>query len=97
MVINIKGEYKMKKLSANGMIVCASLLMTGITSTLNANTTHPSFTAPIQINQGISYTASGKTDRKTAVLFQQLMRNNKNLQIHAEVAEKPAPQRSRQL
>ncbi len=87
----------MKKLSTNGIIVCASLLITGITSTLNANTTHPRFTATNQINQDISYTASGKTDRKTAMLFQQLMRNNKNLQIHAEVVKRPAPQRSRQL
>ncbi len=92
-----KGEYKMKKSSTNGMIVCASLLLAGITSTLNANATHPTFTAPNQINQEISYTASGKTDRKTAVLFQQLMRNNKNMQIHAEVAKRPVPQRDRQL
>ena len=84
----------MKKLSTNGIIVCASLLLTGITSTLNAHTTHPRFIAP---NQNVSYNASDKTDRKAAMIFQQLVRNHKNLQINAEVAKKHAPQRGQQL
>ena len=87
----------MKKLSANGIIVCAGLLMTGITSAINASTAQSTITAPTKNYQNISYTASGKTDRKTAMLFQQLIKNNKNLQIHAKVIKKPAPKRNRQV
>lgn len=86
----------MKKLSANGIIVCAGLLMTGITSAINAGTAQSIISAPKQNFQNISYTSSGKTDRKTAMLFQQLMKNNKGLEVHAKVLRKPAPSQNYQ-
>lgn len=86
----------MKKLSAHGIIVCTGLLMTGITSAINASTAQSTIAAPTINYQNISYTASGKTDKKTAMLFQQLMKNNKGLEVHAEVVRNPAPKQNHQ-
>ena len=44
--------------------------------------------------QSISYTATGKTDRRTAILFKQLMKNNPNIQVSAQIVKKASPARS---
>ena len=79
----------MKKNTGNALILGAATLLAGVTSTNSLDAANNTHNAIQQTTQNVSYTAHGKTDRKTARLFQQLMQNNRNLQIHAEVIKKP--------
>ena len=73
-----------------------SLVVMGLTSmaslVANANNV-PVNTAK---TQQISYTATGKTDRQTAKLFKQLMKNNPNIQVSAQIVKKARPTHSSQ-
>lgn len=80
---------KMKKNTGNALILGAATLLVGVTSTNSLDAANNTHNAIQQTTQNVSYTAHGKTDRQTARLFQQLMQNNRNLQIHAEVIKKP--------
>lgn len=77
--------------SRNTLLLCSAILVTGIVSA-NKSETINTPTANKNATHNMSYTAHGKTDRKTARLFRQLLQNNPNLKIHAEVIQKPAYQ-----
>ena len=80
--------------SRNTLLLCSAILVTGIVSA-NKSETINTTTANNHATHNISYTAHGKTDRRTARLFRQLLQNNPNMQIHAEVIQKPAYQNRR--
>ena len=48
-----------------------------------------------QPTKSVTYTASGKTDIRTAKLFQQLMQNNPNIQVTTQVIHKAKKARKR--
>lgn len=66
----------------------ASLFAAGLTGmvglVINSATASPN----VSNNQSITYTASGKTDRQTAKLFKQLMQNNPNIQVSAQIVKR---------
>jgi hypothetical protein len=88
-----KGLYFMNFLSKNGLIVCASLMISGIASAA-AHNYNDNKTRSVQntIPHNISYTAHGTTDARTARMFRQLLKNSQALQVTASV-KKSKPER----
>lgn len=68
----------MKLFSRNGLILstslCAAVILSGIVS---AN--------KVEASSAVSYTATGKTDMRTARMFKKLLKNSQYLQVHASV------------
>lgn len=83
-----KGHYyNMKIFSGKILLLGAASILAGTLATTASATTINGLTGLSKsvTENGVFYTAHGKTDRKTAKLFKHLMENNSNLQIHAEV------------
>lgn len=83
---------KMNKNSRNALILGTATLFAGVTVTNTLDAANNTQNTIEKTTQSVSYTAHGKTDIKTARLFKQLMQNNRNLQIHAEVIKQPVRQ-----
>jgi len=84
----------MKILSKNKLAIFAAVLLTGAAYANKANTNmgnHASGAVNHSM-KNLSYTAHGKTDRRTAMLFQQLLKQQKNhnLQVHVDVTKRAA-------
>jgi len=92
LIKNNKGALKMKKNSRNTLILGTATLLAGVAATNTLDAANNTQNTIEKTTQSVSYTADGKTDIKTARLFKQLMQNNRNLQIHAEVIKQPARQ-----
>lgn len=80
----------MKIFSGKKLLLCVATILTGtLAGTASANNTIDlsglTGLSKSSNEHGVSYTAHGKTDMRTAKMFKQLMENNRNLQIHAEV------------
>lgn len=75
--------------SKNKLILLSTVLLTGAVSASQLTIGQHQAQQPKAQNHSlanVTYTAHGTTDRKTALLFKQLMKNRKNLQITAEVS-----------
>ena len=92
MFLQIPKGYSMKYFSEDKLILAALVLLTGAASANKADIFNTKPSAPASTIQNISYTANGTTDRRTALLFQQLMKNRHQLQISAEVIQSPKQQ-----
>jgi GrpB-like predicted nucleotidyltransferase (UPF0157 family) len=80
----------MKNIFEKGLIIYSAAMLAGIVTATNVLA---NYADPTNNNvKSVSYTANGKTDKKTALLFQQLLKNNPNLQIEAQVIKRPLTQ-----
>jgi hypothetical protein len=75
----------MKISSRNKLAIVSAMLVTGVAT---ANTFSANTNQATPLNQNISYTAHGTTDRKTAELFKKLMKNSHNLAVQVKVHKK---------
>lgn len=75
----------MKLFSRNGLILstslCAAVIFSGLVSS-----------SKVEASGTVSYTATGKTDMRTAQMFKKLLKNSQHLQVHASV-KSPAKQK----
>ncbi|MEE9327489.1 MAG: hypothetical protein V3U71_09370 [Cocleimonas sp.] len=75
--------------SKHKLAIVSAMLVTGVAT---ANTFSASTNQTSQLKQNIAYTAHGTTDRKTAALFKQLMKNSDNLEVQVKVHKKSTQQ-----
>ena len=73
-------------LQNKAVLLIAGVALTTMASAYNSQQSSPSHSK--QATKLVTYTASGKTDVRTARLFQQLMKNNPNIQVTAKVSNK---------
>ncbi len=97
MFLQIPKGYNMKYFTEDKMILATLVLLTGAASANKADVFNSEPSATLKTQQNVSYTAHGTTDRRTALLFQQLMKNRQQLQINAEVIQRPTQSSKRSV
>jgi hypothetical protein len=78
------------KINAEKLYLLSSAALTVALATTSASANKPTiaFNAPNSLNDNATYTASGKMDRKTAVMLTNLLRNP-HLQVRAKINGQP--------